>query len=154
MSSTTGTLPLSISEELGRSPIVSALLAQLPIGIVITSGDGKPEYVNATADAFLTAHHQAQSTLEPWSRQGHGESGGMQAIRWIVARALLTNEVIRDEEVEYVNAHDERRTLSVSATPIGQSAAAVDRVVVTFDDVTERNRGRDWAPLVRSLSRL
>ena len=78
----------------------------------------------------------------------------MQAIRWIVARALLTNEVIRDEEVEYVNAHDERRTLSVSATPIGQSAAAVDRVVVTFDDVTERNRGRDWAPLVRSLSRL
>jgi hypothetical protein len=62
--------------------------------------------------------------------------------------------VIRDEEIQYIAKNDEWRTLSVSATPVEQTYVGAAHVVVTLHDVTERNRSREWEPLVRSLSRL
>src|SRR5690348_16223228 len=90
--------PSSTLRELESSPILSALLKQLPVGVIVASPNGQCTYENDIAAALRNEH------AEP--------------LRWAIARALLTGEVIRDEEVEYVDAHGEPRVLSVSATPL------------------------------------
>jgi hypothetical protein len=112
-------------DDLARSPLVAALLTQLPVGVAIASRDGRLAYMNEVAAV-----------------------GDPDVLHWIIARAQLTGEVIREEEVSYRDERDEPRTLCVSATPVGEN------VVVTFADVTARNHARDWEPLIRSLCRL
>ena len=148
MSITVSTSSRGIGGELGKSPVVGALLDQLPLGVVVASRDGQEEYVNPLAVALFAEDHR--------SDEGRvlSKTAAVEALRWIMGRVLLTGEVIRDEEVQYFDTQDERRTLSVSATPVEQNAVGPAHVVLTFQDVTERNRGRDWEPLVRSLSRL
>jgi len=125
MSDTIHAPSAKVRDELARSPLVTALLAQLPVGVAIASRDGRMAYLNEVAAI-----------------------GDPDVLHWIVARAQLTGEVIREEEIAYRDEHDEPRTLCVSATPVGEN------VVVTFADVTARNHARDWEPLIRSLCRL
>ena len=53
---------------------------------------------------------------------------------WPLARALATNEVINDEEIEVVNASGEQKVLSVSAAPVRDAAADGDagRMLASF----------------------
>jgi PAS domain-containing protein len=154
MLSTPETLPTSLVDELSRNPIVSALLGQLPVGVVIASRDGRLEHVNEIAHTFLEEHRLLRAVPEPWVVSAAERDDVFEPIHWIIARALLTREMVRDEEVEYVDARDEWRTLSVSATPIRNADGEVTHAVLTFQDVTGRNQARAWEPLVRSLSRL
>ena len=148
MSSQVGAQSPGVATALNQDPIVAALIAQLPIGIVVASRDGQLEYINAVASALFAEHHRAGEAATP------NEPEALEPIRWMIGRALLTDEVIRDEEIQYLDRHDEWRTLCVSATPVQQTYVGPTHVVLTFHDVTERNRGRDWEPFVRSLSRL
>ena len=148
MSSGAGTQSQGVAKALSENPIISALVSQLPLGIVVASRDGQLEYVNAIASALFA---RQQGTGEKPPRDA---ADALEPVRWIIGRALLTNEVIRDEEIQYLATGDEWRTLSVSATPVVSTSVGPAHVVVTLHDVTERNRGREWEPLVRSLSRL
>ena len=148
MSSRAETQLEGVAKTLNEHPIITALVGQLPLGLVVASRDGQLEYVNAIARLLFAEHRRSGET--PLSE----EPEALEPMRWIIGRALLTNEVIRDEEIQYLAKNDEWRTLSVSATPVEQTYVGPAHVVVTFLDVTERNRGRDWEPLVRSLSRL
>jgi PAS domain-containing protein len=148
MSSPVAVAAQDIAAALGNNPIVGALLEQLPLGIAVASRDGQLTYVNPIAATLFAEHRTA-------NEHGlRGEAGALEPLRWIVGRALLTGEVIREEEIQHLDKHDEWRTLSVSATPVEPTYVGPAQVVLTFQDVTERNRGRDWEPLVRSLSRL
>lgn len=153
MSSTQETLAPS-KDDLTRDPVLQALLQQLPVGIVIAGRDGRFEYMNAVAATLMDEHERARLSLEPWATLADAPACELGPIHWIVARALLIGEIVRDEEVEYLDTHDEWRTLSVSATPVRDARGEVERVVVSFIDVTLRNRARDWEPVMRSLSRL
>lgn len=148
MSSRADTPSQGVTKAFSENPIITALVGQLPLGIVVASRDGQLEYVNAIASALFAEHRRTGD--KPPSE----EPDALEPMRWIIGRALLTNEKIRDEEIQYLANNDEWRTLSVSATPVEQTYVGPARIVLTFQDVTERNRGRDWEPLVRSLSRL
>ena len=129
--------------------VLAALLEQLPIGVIVAAHDGRFEYVNPGARMFLEEHHRSRTT----DASLDSPANGFEPVAWIIARALLTGEVVRDEEIEYL-AGNEWHTVSVSATPLRDDAGEISRAVVTFSDVTARNRAHAWEPLVRSLSRM
>jgi len=79
---------------------------------------------------------------------------GPEPIHWIIGRVLLTGEVIRNEEVEYLDPRDEWRTLSVSATPLHDEEREISHALVTFSDVTATKRALEWEPLIRAISKL
>lgn len=123
-------------ETVSRDSMFGTLLAQLTTGVVVADRDGKLEIVNSAASA-LFADVRAREPID-----------------WIVARVLLTGEIVRDEEALYLGVHNEWRTLSISATPLEDEPGHVTHAIVTFEDVTDRNRGREWEPVMRALSRL
>ena len=146
--------PTNAVADLTAKPMINALLEQLPIGVLVAGRDGQIEYLNATASAQLDERRRARETTDSWWASPEKQSPGLDPFNWIIARALLTGEIVRDEEVEYLGAHDEWRTFNVSATPIRDTNGDIEFVVVSFADVTLRNRARDWEPVMRSLSRL
>lgn len=137
-----------------HNPIFTTLLAQLPVGVVIASRDGSYGTVNSVARALFDEHQRAHGTKEPWIPQSEYRYQGLEPINWIVARVLLTGEIVRDEQFEYMGARDEWRTLSVNATPIEDCSGDICHALVTFTDVTDLNRAREWEPLIRAISRL
>lgn len=154
MSSTSSIDELRVGAELSRDPVVRALLDQLPVGVIIASSDGEIELANEVARDLFANHHRAPPPFESWVGPSVEGEAALEPIRWIIARALLTNEIVRDEEIEHLDVREEWRTLSVSATPISDADGECRRALVTFADVTERNRARDWEPVMRALSRL
>lgn len=139
--------------DLTSRPVMNALLEQLPVGVVVAGRDGQVEYVNAMACTLLDERRRTPET-NAWRASPPKQSPQLDPINWIIARALLTGEIVRDEEIEFLDVQDEWRSLSVSATPVRDSAGEVELVIVSFADVTLRNRARDWEPVMRSLSRL
>ena len=138
----------SLYDELARSPVVATLLAQLPVGVVILSYEGRLEYMNGVATTLFETQRELHGRREPWVGPPVTLDDDLEPLHWIMARAHLTREAIRDEEIEYRDEKGDWRTLSVSATPVG------DNVVITFADVTAAKHARAWEPLIRSLSRL
>jgi PAS domain-containing protein len=136
-----------------RDPVLSTLLAQLPVGVVIANRDGDLELVNEVAKA-LFAEHRVASPAEPWVACASSAGDALDPIHWVIARILLTRELIRDEELAFLDRRDEWRTLRVSGTPLENANGEVTSALVTFADVTAVNRAREWEPLIRAISRL
>ena len=136
-----------------RDPVLSTLLAQLPVGVVIATRDGNLELVNEVAHILFAAHRRT-SAPEPWVARVEDAGEVLDPIQWMIARVLLTGELIRDEEIEFVDRQDEWRTLSVSGTPFEDASGEVTSALITFVDVTAVNRAKEWEPLIRAISRL
>src|SRR5690349_15817829 len=100
-----------------RDPVPSTLLAQLPVGVVIATRDGDLELVNDVARA-LFGEHRRRNPAEPWVARSGGATDALEPIHWVIARVLLTGELIRDEEIEFLDRRDEWRTLRVSGTAL------------------------------------
>src|SRR5690242_13821537 len=136
-----------------RDPVLSTLLAQLPVGVVIATRDGNLELVNEVGRA-LFAEHRRTNPPEPWVASPDRVGDVLDPIHWVIARVLLTGEVIRNEEIEFLDRRDEWRTLSVSGTPLEDERGEITNALVSFVDVTAVNRAKEWEPLIRSISRL
>lgn len=136
-----------------RDPVLSTLLAQLPVGVVIATRDGSIELVNEVARC-LCAEHRRTNPPEPWVASPCDASDVLDPIGWVIARVLLTGEVIRNEQIEFIDCRDEWRTLSVSGTPLEDARGEITNALISFVDVTALNRAKEWEPLIRSISRL
>jgi PAS domain-containing protein len=136
-----------------KDPVLSTLLAQLPVGVVIATRDGDFELVNDVARALL-AEHRRTNPAEPWVARGGAATDALEPIHWVIARVLLTGELIRDEEIAFLDQRDEWRTLRVSGTALEDASGAITGALVTFVDVTAVNRAKEWEPLIRAISRL
>ena len=136
-----------------KDPVLSTLLAQLPVGVVIAAIDGELEVVNDVARA-LFAEHRSTSPLMQALPRGGDATEAPEPINWVIARVLLTGELIRDEEIEFLDRRDEWRTLRVSATGLEDASGRITGALVTFVDVTAVNRAKDWEPLIRAISKL
>ena len=136
-----------------RDPVLSTLLAQLPVGVVIATRDGTLEVVNDVARTLL-AEHRSTNPPEPWVACAADAGDALDPIHWVIARILLTGELIRDEEIEFLDRRDEWRTLRVSGTALEDARGDITGALVTFVDVTAVNRAKEWEPLIRAISRL
>ncbi len=115
-------------------PMMDGLLEQLPVGLMVVDRDGRVVFANAAARALRVER------LEP--------------LQWAVTRALLTEDAVREDEVEIVAPGQPRRVLSVHVMPVRVSGSGVTAAFVTLSDVTARERMRAWDPVIESLVNL
>lgn len=159
MSTNVRTLPIVALDSAIAVPgvqarMLAALVTQLPMGVIVADRDGHFTLVNDATLKLFAEHQLTHPRREPWVGPAVMNDHGLEPIHWIIGQVLLTGEVVRNEEIEYIDAHDEWRTLSLSATPLHDERGEISHALVTFADVTATKLAHEWEPLIRAISKL
>ena len=133
---TNGSLHFSgVAEVLEVSPnAVDELLEHLPVAVMLVDRDGRMVYANDAARSLEIER------LEP--------------LQWAITRALLTEEVVREDEIEVAVLGKPRRWLSAYVTPIRVVGLGISAAFVVLSDVTARTRMATWTPVIETLVNL
>ena len=134
---------------------LDAVLAQLPLGVVITEApSGRVVAVN-DAVARIWGQRPRTDAVERYSTEWvgyHADGRRVANEEWPVARALLQGEVVNDETYEIERADGTRALIEVSAAPVRDAAGRVTAAVAVLDDVSARAQAeRERERLVRAL---
>ena len=121
-------------ELLVEGPAIDRLLDALQIGVLMVDRGGRAVYANHAARALRIEH------LEP--------------LQWAVTRALLTEDDVREDEIEIVGPGSARRSLSAHVLPVRKPGHGITAALVLLCDVTARTRMRAWDPVIESLVNL
>jgi len=113
---------------------VDNLLEHLPVGLLVVDRDGRVVFANQAARALRIER------LEP--------------LQWAVTRALLTEDAVREDEIEIVTPGQPRRWLSACVSPLRVPGVGVTAAFVTIADATARKRLREWDPVIQTLVNL
>jgi PAS domain-containing protein len=138
------TEPVNESRPIGFSPIarqhgidataVDALLEQLPVAVLVADRNGRVVYANAEARTLRVER--------------------LERIQWAVTRALLTEDAVREDDVELLAAGQPRRWMTVLVTPLRTPGVGVHAAFVVVSDVTARKRMAEWSPVIETLVNL
>jgi PAS domain-containing protein len=124
-----------VAEDHGVSrSAIDTLLEHLPDGLWIVDRDGRVVFANEAARALRV------DQLEP--------------LQWAITRALLTEEPVREDEIEIVVKGQPRRWVSACITPVRVSGQGVTAALVTLSEATAKTRMRQWAPVIETLVNL
>jgi len=113
---------------------VDTLLENLPVGLLVVDRDGRVVFANEAARALRIER------LEP--------------LQWAVTRALLTEDAVREDEIEIAAPGRPRRWLSACVSPLRVPGVGVTAAFVTLVDATARKRLREWDPVIQTLVNL
>ena len=113
---------------------VDAMVETLPVAVLMVDRDGRVVYANAEARAL------------------HVER--LDRIKWAVTRALLTEDAVREDDIDLLADNQPRRWLSVLVTPVRTPGVGINAAFVVISDVTARRRMAGWAPVIESLVNL
>lgn len=113
---------------------VDTLLEHLPDGVWIVDRNGRIVFTNEAARALRV--------------------DGLEPLQWAITRALLTEETVREDEIEIVVKGQQRRWLSAYIIPVRVSGQGVTGALVTLSEVTARTRMRHWEPVIETLVNL
>ena len=113
---------------------VDAMVETLPVAVLMVDRDGRVVYANAEARAL------------------HVER--LDRIKWAVTRALLTEDTVREDDIDLLADNQPRRWLSVLVTPVRTPGVGINAAFVVISDVTARKRMAGWAPVIESLVNL
>ncbi len=123
----------AIAGLLADAPLVDALIAYLPLGVVVVNPAGELVAANAAARALLP------DQLPPRPLEGRRADGRpLAAHEWPLARALAHGETVAPEPVALTRADGPPRWLAMGAMPVGASQGTIVAGVLTLDDVTGR----------------
>jgi PAS domain-containing protein len=133
---TNGRSPFSAIAEVHHvSPnAVDELLEHLPVAVMLVDRDGRMVYANDAARSLEIER------LEP--------------LQWAITRALLTEDVAREDDIEVAVLGKPRRWLSAYVTPIRVLGLGINAAFVVLTDVTARARMAAWTPVIESLVNL
>jgi PAS domain-containing protein len=128
--------PLSrIAREHGiGAEAVDAMVETLPVAVLTVDRDGRVVYANAEARALRCDR--------------------LDRIKWAVTRALLTEDTVREDDIDLLAGDRPRRWLSVVVTPVRTPGAGITAAFVVVSDVTARRQMNGWAPVIESLVNL
>jgi len=131
-----GVAPFSRVAEAHRvtTESIDTLFEHLPVGLLVVDRDGRVVFANEAARALRIER------LEP--------------LQWAVTRALLTEDAVREDEIEIVTPGQPRRWLSACVSPVRVHGVGVTAAFVTLADVTARERLREWDPVIQTLVNL
>lgn len=148
--------PTGVTESRLGPAVLHALLAQLPVGVLVTDRKGRIVYENDFARGVLANGATVDRVTADGARYSgfHADGSPYQKMEWPMARALLLGEHVRDEDIDFLSPDGTRRWLSVSASPVRTVPGRIDAAVVTCTDVTAIKRAASWQPVVESLQRL
>ena len=110
---------------------IDRLLDQLPVGVLLVDRDARVAYANAAGRAMRVER------LEP--------------LQWAVTRALLTEDTVREDEIEVAEPRQPRRRLCAHVMPVRVAGFGVNGAIVTVSDVTATDLMNAWKPVIESL---
>jgi|RhiMetdeSRZDD1v2_1073273.scaffolds.fasta_scaffold64147_2 PAS domain-containing protein len=113
------------------TPAIDSLLAELPVGVLLVDRAGRAVYANSAARALQIER------LEP--------------VQWAITRALLTEDAVREDEIEIATPGRPKRWLSVHVVPIRLAGFGVNAAFVLLSDVTARTQMNAWNPVIETL---
>ena len=113
---------------------IDALIEHLPVGVMVVDRDGRAVYMNETARSLRIER------LDPF--------------QWAITRALLTEDVVHEEEIQVAPLGEPRRYLSAHVTPVREPGVGVTAAFVVLADVTARKRMNAWSPMIETLVNL
>jgi len=130
------TTPLSrIAREHGvGAEAVDMMLEMLPVAVFMVDRDGHVVYANAQARTL--------------------RADRLDRIQWAVTRALLTEDAVREDDIELLADGNPRRWLSVLVTPLRTPGVGITAAFVVISDVTASKRLDGWTPVIESLVNL
>src|SRR5712664_1465930 len=121
--------------------LLETVLKQLPCGVIIA---------NPSNGDILLTNSQAMEVFKPSTSQtggqtlldvldvGFGADGRPnEPKQWLLARAVLNGEVVKDEEFEHVLSDGERRYIVANSAPVRNDRGEILAGVVALQDVTE-----------------
>jgi two-component system, chemotaxis family, CheB/CheR fusion protein len=124
---------------------LQTVIEQMPAAVLM---------VDASSGRLLLANRHAAMLFDqpfPLPFIGHSWVGAYSALRgfhadgrsyepqeWPLARTLSTGEVVLDEELDFVRPNNTPATISMSASPVRNSAGDMVAAVAAFWDITER----------------
>ncbi|HEX4385324.1 MAG TPA: ATP-binding protein, partial [Myxococcales bacterium] len=115
-------------------------LEQLPAGLVIAGADGRVLEMNAELRRLFEGVARASSVAEYDNAVGFRVDGTQYAsTEWPIARALLTGEVVVDEEGTLQRPDGSRVPVRMSAAPLpGEDGKRIGAVASFFDYTAQR----------------
>lgn len=120
---------------LGIAPdAIDTLIEQLPVAVLIADRDGHVVYANKEARTLRVQR--------------------LERIQWAVTRALLTEDQVREDDIEFVADGQPRRWLTALVTPLRRPGVGVHAAFVIVSDVTARKRMAEWTPVIETLVNL
>ena len=113
---------------------IDSLIEHLPVGVMVVDRDGRLVYENEAARAL------------------HIER--LERLQWAITQALLTEDAVREDDIEVVVAGQPRRFLSAYVTPVHVAGLGANAAFVVVSDVTARTRMAAWTPMIETLVNL
>jgi len=129
-----------LEAERGR---LAAVLDQMPSGVIIAEApSGRLLSANPQVERIWGRPFFAAAAVDEYRAYPglHPDGRPLQPEEWPLARAITAGETVTGEEIEILRGDGSRATLSLNAAPIRDRDGTIVAGVVTFDDVTERNR--------------
>jgi PAS domain-containing protein len=114
--------------------VIDDLLEHLPVGLMIVDANGKVVFANETARSLRI------DSLEP--------------LQWAITRALLTEDNVREDEMQIAPLGEPRRWISAHIIPVRAPKLGVNAAFVVLSDVTARTHVAAWTPMIETLVRL
>ncbi|HWJ23747.1 MAG TPA: PAS domain-containing protein [Gemmatimonadaceae bacterium] len=132
-----------------------AVLAQLPVGVVIVEAPSGRAVVINDALARIWGQSRQTDTVERYSIEWigyHPDGRRVASDEWPVARALLHGEAVTGMLIEIERPGGERRWVELSAAPVRDASGRIAVAVAVASDVTDRRQAdRERERLVREL---
>ncbi|MCU1263017.1 MAG: Formate hydrogenlyase transcriptional activator [Bryobacterales bacterium] len=121
--------------------LLETVLKQLPCGVIIANpSSGDILLTNSQAMELFKqpAGQTGGRTLLDFLDMGYGADGRPnEPKQWLLARAVLNGEAVKDEEFEHVLSDGERRYLVANSAPVRNDRGEIIAGVVALQDVTE-----------------
>ena len=130
----TGPLSLLADTHQISPAAIDDLIQHLPIGVIVVDRDGRAVYMNEVARALRIER------LDP--------------VQWAITRALLTEDVVREDDIQIAPLGEPRRWLSAYVSPVRVPGLGVNAAFVVLTDVTVRTRMNAWNPVIETLVNL
>jgi len=115
-------------------PVIDDLLEHIPVGLMVVDANGEVVFANATARSLRIE--------------------GLEPLQWAIARALLTEDNVREDEIPIAPFGKPCRFISAHIVPIRAPKLGVNAAFVVLTDVTARSQIAAWTPMIETLVRL
>lgn len=131
----------SQAKAFSSAELLEQVIHQMPAGISVTEApSGRSLLQNSEVKRILGHEIIPRESIRDFAQYGaiHPDGTPYKPEDYPTARALLHDEVIRDEEMRYRRPDGSIALLSVSSSPIRNHEGKMVRVVSTFFDISER----------------
>jgi signal transduction histidine kinase len=125
---------------------LTEVVRQMPAGVIIAEASaGRLVLGNEQAAQIWRHPFLPSKNIHAYAEYKgfHADGRPYEPEEWPLARALLSGEVVTDEEIVIQRGDGTRGVVLVNAAPVRDSAGQITAGVVTFVDITERKRAEE-----------